>query len=285
MPAGNRRQWLEQQVRQSFLTEVNALKPGNVSRLSAGHGMTIRDFERSAALVTPVLCDPGLTAGERILSAVSVTMTDVGCNTNLGMILLYVPLICIAEKENIKNLNELQDKLKKLIKNVDVVDSKRVFKAIQLASPGGLGTVPEYDVRSLPDIDLWSAMASAEERDFIAKQYVSGYPEIAHAAVSWIRISYQRWKSLEWAAVACYLNLLSRHADSHVMRKHGRDMAEAIKKKAIIIAGQFENYDNPAEATDLLLEFDRELKESNINPGTTADMTAASLLLYGLMNI
>jgi len=42
------------------------------------------------------------------------------------------------------------------------------------------------------------------------------------------------------------------------------------------------NNKNPALAKSELLEFDKELKDSNINPGTCADMTAASLLLYGI---
>lgn len=276
---------LEKLVLDSFLTEVQALKPGNVSRYSAGHGMTLDDFSKSAELVTPLLCDPRLSLGERILAAVTVTMQEVGCNTNLGMILLFAPLIQAIQLMNHRDIRQLQKELINLLKHVEAVDAQRIFRAILTANPGGLGTVDEYDIHSMPGCSLWQAMEAASERDSIANQYVNGFAEVMDAASFSIKKYYERWKSVEWAAVACYLNLLSRIADSHVIRKFGRKTAEQVKEKANIIYRQFDNYDIPAEATDLLLEFDRELKESNINPGTTADLTAASLLVFGLQDL
>ena len=80
---------LEPVVRDSFLCEINALKPGNVSQYADGHGMTYSDFVHSADVCTPILCDDKLTVGERVLKSVELTKAEVGCNTNLGMLLLY----------------------------------------------------------------------------------------------------------------------------------------------------------------------------------------------------
>ena len=41
---------LDPVVRDSFLYEINALKPGNVSQYADGHGMTYTDFVHSAAV-------------------------------------------------------------------------------------------------------------------------------------------------------------------------------------------------------------------------------------------
>lgn len=276
---------LEKVVLESFLTEIRALKPGNVSRFAEGHGMTLTDFRKSAELVTPLLCDPHLSLGERILASARVTMQQVGCNTNLGMILLFAPLIKAAQVIKTPDINQLQREVTKQLELVEAADAQRVFKAILTADPGGLGNVAEYDVHLMPQCTLWQAMEAASHRDSIANQYVNGFTDVIDAASFTIKKYYERWKSVEWAAVACYLNLLSRIADSHIIRKFGRKTAEQIKEKAITVFEQFDNYDNPAEATDLLMVFDRELKDTNINPGTTADLTAASLLVFGLQSL
>ena len=70
--------------------------------------------------------------------------------------------------------------------------------------------------------------------------------------------------------------------DSHIRRKYGIEIAEQVRKKTQPVFAQFGDYDNPGEAKDVLMIFDRELKESEINPGTCADLTVASLLLYRL---
>ena len=273
---------LESIVIQAFTEEVNALKPGNVSRYAAGHNMSVEDFLKSAEQVTPILCDPSLSVGERILSSVQATFSGVGCNTNLGMVLLFAPVLKVVQEMKIFNINTLQKNIKKLIKNINVDESRLIFKAISLANPGGLGQSEQYDVHLAPDCTVWQAMELASNRDSIAKQYVNGLHEVFHSGLVKINSYNQRWKSVEWATVACYLDLLSDLIDSHVARKQGLPVAEQTRAKAKSVARKLENYDNPVEATDLLLEFDRELKQSNINPGTTADLTAASLLIFGL---
>lgn len=199
---------LERIVLDSFLTEVRALKPGNVSSFADGHDMTIADFCKSAELVTPLLCDAGKTLGERIFASVGITMQKVGCNTNLGMILLFAPLIKAAQEMKIWNFNQLQKEVTSQLEQVTVADAQLVFRAILTANPGGLGQVTEYDVHSVPQCTLAQAMAAARERDSIANQYVNGFSDVVYAGTILLNEYYRHWKSVEWAAVACYLNLL-----------------------------------------------------------------------------
>ena len=77
--------------------EIEAPKPGNVHVFAEGHGMTVRDFLRSAEAAAPALCKPSTPVGARILTAVEATFAAVGMNTNLGIILLCAPLAAAAE--------------------------------------------------------------------------------------------------------------------------------------------------------------------------------------------
>ena len=269
-------------VLDGFVQEVKALKPGNVSQYAAGHDMCFEDFEHSARLCAPVLCNQQLGIGERILAAVELTREQVGCNTNLGMLLLYAPLIKAYTTDI--NDNELRINLNRVLETLDQADASNVYRAISLAQPGGLGRLEENDVSFIPDISLLEAMAMASERDLVARQYVSGYEEVFNIGFKSIVEFDMRWNSVEWAAVGCYLRLMSRFPDSHIRRKFGLAVAEQVQNSSKAVFERFKNKKNPAEAKTELLEFDKELKDSGINPGTSADLTAASLLVYAMTN-
>ena len=83
------------------LAELEALKPGNVHRQGAGHGMTVDDFVASAEAAAPVMGRQGLAVGERIKLAVEATQRAVSQNTNLGIILLATPLANAANAPTI----------------------------------------------------------------------------------------------------------------------------------------------------------------------------------------
>jgi triphosphoribosyl-dephospho-CoA synthase len=264
----------------SFITEVNSLKPGNVSPYSEGHDMTVADFIKSAELCTPILCDSSLSVGERILESVKITISEVGCNTNLGMLLLFAPLIRAAEL----GVGQLQSNLGRALLELDDGDRAYIFTAISHASPGGLGESEKYDVnQKLQDnITLQMAMTEAKDRDLIAKQYVTGFEDIFSIGSSCIEGFALRWNSVQWAAVACYMGFMAEFPDSHIRRKYGHEVAEQIKINAAPIAKAFRNKDSPEEATEMLMKFDKALKQKGVNPGTSADLTAASLLVYHL---
>ncbi|MEE9575387.1 MAG: triphosphoribosyl-dephospho-CoA synthase [Gammaproteobacteria bacterium] len=270
-------------VMSSFITEVTSLKPGNVSRFSEGHGMTVDDFIKSAELTSPILCDPTLSVGERVLEGVRVTMSGVGCNTNLGMLMLFAPLVRAAEL----GIASLQSNLGVVLRGLDVKDTICIFEAIHHANPGGLGESEKYDVNKKLDAGttIQKAMAEAKNRDLIAKQYVTGFIDILSLGFICIEDFAVRWNSVEWAAVACYIGFMAEFPDSHIRRKFGLEVAEKIKIKAVPIAEAFQKNNSPEDGTEMLKKFDRELKNKGANPGTSADLTAASLLVYHLTKI
>lgn len=156
--------------------ELRAFKPGNVSIYADGHDMTVQDFRVSAEQSVKPITNREYGLGERIYYAVKATRVAVGCNTNLGIILLCAPLLMAAEKAASKN--DLQAELAIVLANTTITDSDWVFRAIALAAPGGLGKAEEQDVAEKPDVTLTQAMQLAADRDRIALQFTTNYKDI-----------------------------------------------------------------------------------------------------------
>ena len=124
--------------------ELDALKPGNVHVHAAGHGMEVAQFEASAVAAAPFLAR-GRRWRRRSAScgAVEASFAAAGCNTNLGILLLCAPLAAAAELPGDATSAR---RLRVVLNGFDDDDAAAVFAAIRLASPGGLGAVPEQDV-------------------------------------------------------------------------------------------------------------------------------------------
>ena len=263
----------------SFLGELEALKPGNVSLYADGHDMTVRDFQKSAEVSVPLLCKQTSGLGQRVLDSVRATQLAVGCNTNLGMLLLFAPII-VAGETDFNSVGELRLNLESTLRSSTQNDANQIFEAISLANPGGLGDVDSQDVNQKPTCSLMTAMQLAKERDSIALQYTNNFAEIFDIGLTSIKDFEKRWNSVKWSTVSCYLNFMSTMSDSHVERKYGREVADKIKIKSGAIIKEFNK--NPEKSIGLLQDFDKELKIKNYNPGTSADLTAASLLVYNM---
>ena len=82
---------------EACLAELDAPKPGNVHRFAPGHRMEVADFVRSAEASAAPIAARGARVGIRVRAAVEATLTAVGQNTNLGIILLCAPLAAAAE--------------------------------------------------------------------------------------------------------------------------------------------------------------------------------------------
>ena len=255
------------------LAELQAIKPGNVHVFADGHNMVVDDFINSAQAAACVIALPELTVGQRILRAVEATWEAVGCNTNLGIVLLAAPLLHAA-------LSGLS--LADVLERLTLEDADLAFRAILRASPAGLGDSPRHDVRQTAQVTLLEAMRESAARDRIAYQYVTAYADVFGFAVPRYHETYVRWGSANWAATRVYLGLLTRFPDSHVVRKYGEAAAAALQRQA----GKYEKAllesENPENCLADLLAFDKQLKAQGLNPGTSADLTVATLLTIGI---
>jgi len=272
---------LEAAVLASFKGEIEAFKPGNVSVYAEGHDMTVKDFIDSAEVSTPILCQSGIGLGQRILESVKATRTAVGCNTNLGMLLLFAPIIMAAESD-FADIDGLRRNLEGVLDSLSQKDAEHVFEAIRIASPGGLGNAESQDVNKNPDCSLKEAMELASERDSIALQYTNNFKEVFDIGFPSIKCFDNSWNSVKWSTVSCYMMFISSIADSHIKRKYGEQVAERIRNKSTVIAEKLHKASDPEAEISLIEDFDEELKAEGVNPGTSADLTAASLLVYTL---
>jgi triphosphoribosyl-dephospho-CoA synthase len=256
--------------------ELAALKPGNVHIHAAGHGMTVEDFRRSAAAAAAPLCRRGSAVGKRIDAAVDASWRAVAQNTNLGIILLAAPLLAAAERRG----GTLQDRVRRTLADLTVEDARDAFAAIARANPGGLGRAAEQDVAAPPTVTLLEAMRLAAERDLIARQYADGYAEVFAIGVSGIRRDKQHGLRADCITTRAYLTFLAEFPDSHLARKFGIGVAEAVRSEAAAFLRSLPA--DPDAAMAPLLDFDQSLKARGLNPGTSADLTVASLLAVAL---
>ncbi|WP_372395762.1 triphosphoribosyl-dephospho-CoA synthase [Azospirillum sp. HJ39] len=257
--------------------EMMALKPGNVHVHAAGHGMTVADFLASADVAAPEIARAGAPVGERVFGAVRATRAAVGCNTNLGILLLAAPLARAAE---LTASWPLQDRVCAVLEELTVCDAEATYAAIRLAAPGGLGHAAEHDVAGPATVDLRTAMAAARSRDRIALQYADGYPDVFGIGVACAR-AMTGGGSLSMAE-AVYLEFLTAFPDSHVRRKQGEAGAAALLAEAREVRRRVEAAQSAAVRREHLFVFDARLKWQGVNPGTSADLTVASLFAHGL---
>ncbi|MGB5832417.1 MAG: triphosphoribosyl-dephospho-CoA synthase [Thiohalocapsa sp.] len=260
--------------------DVKAMKPGNVSEASAGHGMTSDDFFRSASASADAMSDPRLKLGQRIHRAVAATRAAVGVNTNLGIVLLCAPLAQAALSA--RPGDDLRVVLCRVLEEADIDDAEEVFAAIRLARPGGLGDADRHDVAARAQVPLRDAMAVAANRDRIAGQYASGFADLFGDALPRFRAVRPADREVGAGVLDLYLHLLSRYPDSHVARKHGTDAASNLQQVGAAVYVAWRSASN-GEVTDRLLAFDQRLKQAGINPGTTADLTVATVFLDRLL--
>jgi triphosphoribosyl-dephospho-CoA synthase len=273
---------LSQLYKKACEVELQAFKPGNVSIYADGHDMTVDDFRVSAKVSAGPLCNPDYTLGEKIFYAVRATREAVSCNTNLGIILLCAPLIeAIYNKPSAWTLRQA---LNDVLINTTVQDAEWVFKAISLASPGGLGSSDEQDVKERPSVNLTEAMRLASLKDRIALQYITDYQDIFDFAVL-VYYNAIRSRNQEWATLSVYAALLSRFPDSHIERKYGSQFTEMVASKMSHLSNQLSEVDNPEHLLPLLFNFDQELKNKGINPGTMADMTVVTVFTVFLEEV
>jgi triphosphoribosyl-dephospho-CoA synthase len=246
------------------LIEASAPKPGNVSPGRDFPDASYEDFLASAAAIGPALASE-LPLGATINAAIRATGQWTRSNTNLGMVLLLAPLARAARSSASSSL-PLRDALHNVLASTTVEDAREVYAAIRLARPGGLGTVAEEDVAGEPGVALTDAMRMAADTDSIAAEYATDFRITFDIGLPTLLAA----KSHGWeeATVRTYLALLAEIPDTHIARKFGSSVAADVSRRArgAVRAGP-----------EGRAHFDEELRSAGVNPGTTADLTAAAL--------
>ena len=275
---------LQAAVRHACELDVKALKPGNVSIDSPGYGMTAADFLVSADAIAAPITQPGLGVGERIYRAILATQQVAECNTNLGIVMLLAPIIQATELAT-RNDASLELNLINVLQNLTLADADWTYRAIRLAKPGGMGTSVKHDIAERPTVTLLQAMQEAAERDQIARLYTTGYEWLFQRGVPVWRESLRRWASEEWATTAVFLNYLAQENDSLISRKFGLEASRRVSDAAKRHCHAMNQVTNPSQIRAALTDWDGELKREGLNPGTTADITVATVFLAAMQDM
>ncbi len=256
------------------LWEATAPKPGNVHPQAAFNDVCYADYLASAVAIGPAMENAAnQNLGMTILNAVEATQTLVGRNTNLGTILLLAPLASVPRPRN------LREGIADLLAATNQQDTSQIYEAIRTAQPGGMGTVEKMDVQQNAPSSLALAMKEAADRDFIARQYAESFAPLFDIVTPNLKAAIEQGMALSAAIIHVHLQTLHTFPDSLIARKCGINVAEEASRRAgeVIAAGapQTTAYQQALQSLDDYLRDPGHRR----NPGTTADILAASLFI------
>lgn len=251
--------------------EATAPKPGNVYRGADFEDVTYADFLASAAVIgKPIASAREVGVGQAAFDSILAIHTAVGTNTYLGTVLLLAPLAAVP------NGILLQDGITDVLEGLTTEATHKVYEAIRLAQPAGLGKAVEGDVNAgNPNLPLLAAMQLAAERDLVARQYSNGFSQVFWVAD---RIT-NADLPLGAAIVKAYIELLSEYPDSHIARKCGLEVSNQVSQRASRVLSLCGAEDGAFDRE--LADFDFYLRKDGhrLNPGTSADLIAAGLFV------
>jgi triphosphoribosyl-dephospho-CoA synthase len=233
----------------------------------------------SAVAIGPAFGDaPHKPVGETIYRAVRDTRQLVRTNTNLGIILLLTPL---AKAAGHAHPEGLRAGVHEVLETLSVEDARWAFDAIRLAAPAGLGQAGRYDVRETQvDITLREAMRLAQARDSVAREYVTDFEITFEIGYQTLRRLWAEGHPFSDAIVQTALVILSRVPDTLIARKEGLEAAQQVSCQAQHVLQAGGALTTPGKAA--LRQFDRAIRDDQhrLNPGTTADLTAAAVFVF-----
>jgi len=289
--------------------EVAAPKPGNVNRIAEFENTRLEDFLSSGVILGQVIDQTAAqSTGATILQAVRQTQKLVGTNTNLGIILLIVPMAkAIGSPSPAAQLN--RDSIGKIFDHLSPQDAQDVFAAIRIANPGGLGTTRQFDVQDTKGgdrLDLLTAMDCVAHQDLVARQYTNRCAQLFDLGLPAILAARKSFGSLNLAIAYAHVYLMACFPDGLIWRKSGEPVArhsqnwaaQLIEKLPLlkvtnesplrvppVASSEIEQTILSEERVDSfwrgVAEFDFWLRSdgNKRNPGTTADLITGSLFL------
>ena len=259
----------------ALLLEVaGAPKPGNVDR-----ERDLPDLRFEQFLAGAVGARAGLEAaadgpiGDAFETAIAGMADAADTNTQFGCLLLLVPLVRTASTGELT-----RERASEAVEATTVDDAVAFYRAFEhtdvsvqeppkgadaLDVRRGADAVPDLRDRGLT---LYDVLELGADRDANACEWVEGFPRVFRAAA---RIEADDGPLADRGARA-FLGLLAEAPDTLVVTEHGEDVASGVQERALELQGG-DPEDVRAFAADLV--------ERGVNPGTTADLTAAALFV------
>ncbi|MFB6244364.1 MAG: triphosphoribosyl-dephospho-CoA synthase, partial [Halobaculum sp.] len=252
----------------ALLIEVAATPtPGNVDREREYPDLRFEQFLAGAVGAREGLerAAAGDPLGESFETAVAGMSRQRAGNTQFGCLLLLVPLVAAAAgvEESVRAVCESTTV-------EDAVNFYRAFDHVDVAVDDPPEGMEPLDVRrgaaAVPtvrdrQVTLWDVLSDAAPHDGNAREWAEGFPRTFDAAASIVADE----GPVTDRVARVFLDLLAAEPDTLIETKHGRETAERVTRRA-------EEIDSPEAAS----EWAAALVADGINPGTTADVTAAA---------
>jgi triphosphoribosyl-dephospho-CoA synthase len=251
-------------------------KPGNVDRKRDLPDLHLEHFLAGSVGAGEGLrlAQTGAPVGEAFETAVAGMSRQSGGNTQFGCLLLLVPLVVAATEgdgglsradvEGVVEATTVADAagFYRAFEHVDVAVGDPPADATDLDVRRGADAVPTLEARGLTLADV---MRLSADRDGNAREWTEGFPRTFEAAAA---IAADDGPVTDRAARA-FLDLLAAEPDTLVATQHGAETAREVSRRAAAVRGD-------PDATERLAE---DLVAGGVNPGTTADLTAAALFV------
>ena len=253
------------------ILEATAPKPGNVHPSASFADLTYDDLLATAVAIGPALDRAAERPhGRTILSAIEAARPAADTNANLGIVLLTAPLAAVPDGTPLSAAA-----VDGVLAGLGLDDAADIWRAITIARPGGMGTADKWDVAGPPPDDIRAAMRLAADRDQIARLWALGFGPLFRGPVQDLLTDLATGEPLLEAIVRCHLRQLARVPDSLIARRHGAAVAKDVSTRAAAVLAT-----PPDHWTAALAGFDASLRTpQRLNPGTTADMIAATLYI------
>ncbi|MFB6167741.1 MAG: triphosphoribosyl-dephospho-CoA synthase [Haloferacaceae archaeon] len=257
----------------ALLLEVSGTpKPGNVDRAHDFPALRFEHFLAGAVGARPGLdaaADPaGPGVGRAFERGVARMSQQEGGNTQFGCLLLLCPLVRTATTGALT-----RSRVEAVVERTTVGDARAFFEAFEHVDvavgdpPEGLDALDARrgaragEAAAERGLTLFDVLLLSVPHDGNAAELVRGCPRAFRAAD---RILGDDGPAPDRVARA-FLRLLGDRPDTLVQTEHGPDVAREVRDRAAACAGLG---DAEALAADL--------RERGVNPGTTADLTAAA---------
>ncbi|UPW00581.1 triphosphoribosyl-dephospho-CoA synthase [Halorussus gelatinilyticus] len=252
-------------------------KPGNVDRERDFPDLRFEHFLGGAVGAGPGLrvAQEGVPVGEAFERAVEGMSQQAGGNTQFGALLLLVPLVRAAAEGDLT-----PEGATRVVEDTTVEDAANFFRAFDHADVfvddppedaealdvrRGSDAVPAVEERG---VTLYEVLALGDQSDDVAAEWTGGFERTFWAADRLAELAGSAPASAIGARV--YLELLAREPDTLVAKQHGAKTAESVHVRA---------QEALEGGSEVIEAFADSLVEDGVNPGTTADLTAAGLFV------
>ncbi|MBA2846017.1 triphosphoribosyl-dephospho-CoA synthase [Methanococcus maripaludis] len=269
--------------------EVGSFKPGNVHKNRDYDDIKYHHFISSGIAFGDVIhqaCLEKNNIGNFIKKGVIESKKWSPTNANLGIIMLHMPIAIAASNLDKFSESALKKETEKIIKNTTVQDAIDVYGAIEIAlafvnAPENGPDLKSKDAKDElieKNLTLYDVFKISSTWDSISNEWTENF-KISYKGYNLIKEYYEKYNNINIAVTKTFINLLSNYPDTLIARKKGIDVSKMVSEKAKEVLNNFNE--------ESVLEFDKFLsKEGNkLNPGTTADLIASSLLIFLLDRI